>query len=325
MSELSPQSGGTAAVEIAGVNKTFENVKAVRSLDLSIPAGSTYGLLGPNGAGKTTTIRMILRIIDPDSGTISILGEPLTARHLDRIGYLPEERGIYKNMTLKGLLAFFGELKGMPSRVSRPKIMEWLERFELADRASSKIKELSKGNQQKVQFISSILHEPDVMIFDEPFSGLDPMNQQVLKDIILDLKRAGKTIIFSTHIIEHAERICDHVAIIARGEKLVAGSVPQVKAAHGGEYVAITFDSWSADAVAAVKRSAVVGKIRENGTTLEVNMKDGADEQILLNELVTAGVRLKRFECTEPSLEQIFLERVGAPDDIISEVRAAHV
>ena len=313
-----------AAVELAAVDKSFDNVRAVRALDLRIPHGSTYGLLGPNGAGKTTTIRMILRIIDVDAGTIHLFGEPLSQAALQRVGYLPEERGLYKNMKLKRLLEFFAELKGVPPRASRPRIMQWLERFELADRAESKVKELSKGNQQKVQFISAILHEPDIMIFDEPFGGLDPINQQILKDIIVELKRAGKTIIFSTHIIEHAERICDHVCIIARGVKVVDGSLSEVKTAHGGDYVAITFDRWSADVVEEVKRSALIQRVRENGTTLEVGMKPNADPQQLLQQLVKTGVRLKRFECTEPSLEQVFLERVGASDDIIREVKEAH-
>jgi ABC-2 type transport system ATP-binding protein len=293
---------------------------------LSIPRGSTYGLLGPNGAGKTTTIRMILRIIDPDAGgSIKLFGDPLTAASLDRIGYLPEERGIYKNMKVKRLLSFFAELKGMPPRVSRKKITDWLERFELGDRAESKVKELSKGNQQKVQFISSILHEPEVMIFDEPFSGLDPLNQQLLKQIIGDLKRAGKTIIFSTHIIEHAERICDHVCIMAKGEKVADGTVSHVKTEHGGEYIAIAFDEWSAGAVDLVKQSPVVGRVRENGTTLEVSLKPDGDAQELLKQLVASGVRIKRFECTEPSLEEVFLERVGASDDMMAEMRGAHV
>jgi ABC-2 type transport system ATP-binding protein len=314
------------AVQLDGINKSFDNVHAVKSLDLLIPAGSTYGMLGPNGAGKTTTIRMILRIIDPESGSIRLFGEPLHPKALDRIGFLPEERGLYKNMKVKRLLSFFAELKGMPPRVSRKKIADWLERFELGDRADSKVKELSKGNQQKVQFISAILHEPDLMILDEPFSGLDPINQQVLKDIIVDLKRAGKTIIFSTHIIEHAERICDHVCIIAKGAKVADGPVAKVKADHGGAYVAISFDDWSSNAVSLVQRSRVVGRVRENGTTLEVGMKESADPQQLLQELVAAGVRLKRFECTEPSLEQVFLERVGASEEIISEIRSgAHV
>lgn len=312
------------AVELVGINKSFDNVKAVQNLDLVIPAGSTYGLLGPNGAGKTTTIRMILRIIDPDRGSIRFFGDPSSATSLDRIGYLPEERGIYKNMKVRRLLSFFAELKGMPPRESKKRSLDWLERFDLGDRADSKIKELSKGNQQKVQFISAILHEPDVMILDEPFSGLDPINQQVLKEIIVDLKRAGRTIIFSTHIIEHAERICDHVAIIAKGRKVADGTVPGVKKSHGGDYIAIAFEDWSLDAVATVQRSNTVAAVRENGSTLEVDLKDGADAQSLLRELVDGGLRLRRFESTEPSLEQIFLERVGAPEETAAEIREAH-
>ena len=313
------------AVRLSDIRKTFEGVVAVDALNLAIPSGSTYGVLGPNGAGKTTTIRMILRIIDADTGTIDIFGQPLAPAALDRIGYLPEERGIYKNMKLRRLLTFFAELKGMSARDSKPRIMQWLERFDLADRAESRVKELSKGNQQKVQFISAILHEPDIMILDEPFSGLDPINQQILKDIIVELKRAGKTIIFSTHIIEHAERICDHVCIIAKGRKVADGTIPQVKKEHGGEYIAIAFDSWSASSVEEVRRSPVVADMRENGQTVEANLRKGADAQELLKQLVNKGVRLKRFELTEPSLEEIFLDKVGASDEIASEVRASHV
>src|SRR5688572_8891800 len=279
-----------SAVELNDINKSYENVAAVKSLDLVIPPGSTYGMLGPNGAGKTTTIRMILRIIDPESGSIRLFGEPLHPKALDRIGYLPEERGLYKNMKVKRLLSFFAGLKGMPPRVSRQKIADWLERFELGDRADSKVKELSKGNQQKVQFISAILHEPDLMILDEPFSGLDPINQQVLKDIIVDLKRSGKTIIFSTHIIEHAERICDHVCIISKGRKVADGSIPQVKKQHGGDYIAIAFESWSAGSVEEVRRHAVVADARENSGTLEISLRPGADAQQLLKHLVDRNV-----------------------------------
>jgi ABC-2 type transport system ATP-binding protein len=313
------------AVQLSGIRKTFEGVVAVDGLDLTIPRGTTYGVLGPNGAGKTTTIRMILRIIDADAGRIDIFGEPLAPASLDRFGYLPEERGIYKNMKLRRLLSFFAELKGMSPRDSKPRISRWLERFDLADRAEAKIKELSKGNQQKVQFISAILHEPEIMILDEPFSGLDPINQQILKDIIVDLKRAGKTIIFSTHIIEHAERICDHVCIISKGRKVADGSIPQVKKQHGGDYIAIAFESWSAGSVEEVRRHAVVADARENSGTLEISLRPGADAQQLLKHLVDRNVRLKRFEYAEPSLEQIFLEKVGATDEIAREVRAAHV
>jgi ABC-2 type transport system ATP-binding protein len=310
------------AVRLSGIRKTFEGVVAVDALDLAIPRGSTYGVLGPNGAGKTTTIRMILRIIDADEGDIDIFGQPLAPASLDRIGYLPEERGIHKNMKLRRLLTFFAELKGMSARDSKPRIMQWLERFDLVDRAEAKVKELSKGNQQKVQFISAILHEPDIMILDEPFSGLDPINQQILKEIIVDLKRAGKTIIFSTHIIEHAERICDHVCILSKGKKVADGTMGQVKKEYGGDYIAIAFENRDASAIEEVRRNPVVGHVRENGDTLEVSLKNGGDAQQLLKHLVDRNIRLKRFEYAEPSLEQIFLAKVGASEEIMSEMRA---
>jgi ABC-2 type transport system ATP-binding protein len=315
---------GALAMELRGLNKSFDGKFAVRNLDLLIPRGSTYGLLGPNGAGKTTTIRMALRILDPDSGEIRILGEPLSQDSLRVIGYLPEERGIYRQMRVRRLLQFFAELKGMSRRDSSPRINHWLERFELADRANSKVQELSKGNQQKIQFISAILHDPEIMVFDEPFSGLDPINQQILKDIIVQLKRAGKTIVFSTHIIEHAERICDHVCIIANGDKVVDGTMKQVKRQHGENYVAVTLDPWTRESSHAIQTSRLVQSARENGAIVEISLRNGVDPQAFLQELLQAGVRLKRFEHGEPSLEQIFLDRVGAPDDIIGEIEAAH-
>ncbi len=317
--------GAGPAVELAGLCKSFGGKIAVRDFDMTIPRASTYGLLGPNGAGKTTTIRMMLRVLDPDSGQVRVLGEPLTQASLNHFGYLPEERGIYRQMRVKRLLQFFAELKGMPKRVAVQKIMYWLERFELADRANSKVQELSKGNQQKIQFISAILHEPEIVVMDEPFSGLDPINQQLLKEIIVDLKRAGKTIIFSTHIIENAERICDHVCIMARGAKVADGTMSQVKRIHGDNYVAITFDPWTREASSALRAATVVVSARENGSTAEVMLRPGADPQELLRHLVQAGVRIKRFDYGEPSLEQVFLEKVGAPDDVSKEIEAAHV
>ena len=315
---------GTPAIELVGLNKSFDGKVAVRDMSLTIPRGSTYGLLGPNGAGKTTTIRMALRILDPDSGQIRILGEKLKQDSLKVMGYLPEERGIYRQMRVKRLLQFFAELKGMPARESAGRISSWLERFELADRANSKVQELSKGNQQKIQFISAILHEPEIMIFDEPFSGLDPINQQVLKDIIVDLKRSGKTIVFSTHIIEHAERICDHVCIMAKGESVANGTMSQVKRLHGENYVAVTLDPWTKEASRAITSSRMVAHSRENGALVEISLRNDADPHAFLQELIGGGIRIKKFEHGEPSLEQIFLEKVGAPDDIIGEIEAAH-
>jgi ABC-2 type transport system ATP-binding protein len=307
------------AIELRGISKSYDDFQAVKPLDLVVPRGATYGLLGPNGAGKTTTIRMTLRILEPDTGEVMILGRPQSQEGLDRIGYLPEERGVYRRMKVRALLSFFGELKGVPPKQSRPRIDEWLERLELADRADAKLQELSKGMQQKVQFIGAILHDPEIVVLDEPFSGLDPINQRVLREIITELKQAGRTIVFSTHIIEHAERICDHVCIIARGSKVTDGTIADVKRVHGSEYVALRLDEWSPEAVATVRRLPDVREVREQGTELEVALRDGADPRLLLQQLVAAGLRLRRFEVTEPSLEQIFIETVGARDALEGE------
>ena len=316
----------SAAIELRGVTKAFGDFVAVHPLDLLIPRGSTYGLLGPNGAGKTTTIRMILRIIEADTGSIDILGEPQSQRGLDRIGYLPEERGIYRRMKVRRLLSFFAELKGISPRESGPRIGEWLERLELTDRADAKLQELSKGMQQKIQFIGAVLHEPEVVILDEPFSGLDPINQRVLREIITDLKRAGRTILFSTHIIEHAERICDHVCIIGRGSKVVDGPIAEVKQRHGTGYVAITLAEWSSGVIDGLRRLPQVAELREQGSTLELRLREHADPQELLRQLVGQRLAVKRFEVTEPSLEQIFIERVGAQTDaLISDEELVHV
>ena len=232
------------AIDIRKVVKRFGDFVAVRELSLQVPRGSVYGLLGPNGAGKTTTIRMILDVLLPDSGTISLFGRPNTDYGvLDRVGYLPEERGLYKKMQVRRVLLFLAELKGMRPAEVTPRIDEWLERFGLVtpqkNWGDAKIDELSRGMQQKVQFIATLLHDPDLVILDEPFSGLDPINAQALKDAVLELKRRGKTVIFSTHVMDNAEKMCDSVCIIARGEKVLDGSVTEVKRAAGTRNVAI--------------------------------------------------------------------------------------
>ena len=236
-----------AAVLIRGVAKRFERHVAVDGLSLTVPRGSVYGLLGPNGAGKTTTIRMILNIIAPDEGEISVLGRPVaTSDVTDRIGYLPEERGLYKKMQVRQVLRFLAELKGVPARVADGRINAWLERLGLAtemkDWGSAKVDELSRGMQQKVQFIGALVHEPELVILDEPFSGLDPINAQALKDTVVELKRSGKTVIFSTHLMENAERMCDAVCIISNGVKVLDGTVTAVKADYGNQRVAVALD-----------------------------------------------------------------------------------
>ncbi len=315
------------ALELTGVSKYYGKFPAVRDLDLTIPRGSTYGVLGPNGAGKTTTIRMALRILEPDTGSIAILGQPLSQEGLDQVGYLPEERGIYRRMKVRDLLVFLAELKGMRGRDAKPEIDRWLERMDLGAWADKKVQDLSKGMQQKVQFIGAVLHEPELIVLDEPFSGLDPINQQVLREIVVELKRANRTIIFSTHIIEHAERICDHVCIIAQGRKVADGRVPQLKQEHGGDYVAIGFERPDIDAERVRRALPTVAGVRQHGTVAEVGLQPGTDPQDLLVHLVNQGIRLRRFECTEPSLEEIFLACVASaePRPVIEEEELAHV
>jgi ABC-2 type transport system ATP-binding protein len=306
------------AIEIENVTKRYAEHVAVRDLTLHIPKGSVYGLLGPNGAGKTTTIRMILNIIAPDQGTIRIFGAPSSdSRITDRIGYLPEERGLYRKMQVRRILRFLAELKGVPRSVSDGRITEWLERFDLKtaekDWGLAKIDELSRGMQQKVQFIGTLLHDPDLVILDEPFSGLDPINSQALKDTIMDLKHRGKTVIFSTHLMDNAERICDSVCIIARGEKVLDGSITSIKQSHGTRNIALSLDGGASNRVNEILADRrLVSRVDDSNRYFEIEMAAGANPQELLRRVVDTGASVQRFEMVQASLHQIFLERVGA-------------
>ena len=306
------------AIEIENVTKRYAEHVAVRDLTLHIPKGSVYGLLGPNGAGKTTTIRMILNIIAPDQGTIRIFGAPSSdSRITDRIGYLPEERGLYRKMQVRRILRFLAELKGVPRSVSDGRITEWLERFDLKtaekDWGLAKIDELSRGMQQKVQFIGTLLHDPDLVILDEPFSGLDPINSQALKDTIMDLKHRGKTVIFSTHLMDNAERICDSVCIIARGEKVLDGSITSIKQSHGTRNIALSLDGGASNGVNEILADRrLVSRVDDSNRYFEIEMAAGANPQELLRRVVDTGASVQRFEMVQASLHQIFLERVGA-------------
>jgi ABC-2 type transport system ATP-binding protein len=313
------------AIDIRGVVKRYEEHVAVRELSLQVPRGSVYGLLGPNGAGKTTTIRMILDIIAPDAGTIAIFGRPhREAGLLDRVGYLPEERGLYRKMQVRRVLRFLAELKGLNGSDADKRIDEWLDRLGLTtkerDWGNSKIDELSRGMQQKVQFIATLLHEPELVILDEPFSGLDPINAQALKDAVVDLKRRGKTVIFSTHVMENAERMCDAVCIIARGEKVLDGRVTDVRSSSGRRNVALTLGGDGSpngapmeNGVGHVLRDAsLVRRFDDNNRFFEIELAPGADAQLLLRRLIEVGANIERFELVLPSLHQIFIERVGA-------------
>src|SRR5260221_300206 len=306
------------AIDIVNVTKRYAEHTAVRDLTLRVPTGSVYGILGPNGAGKTTTIRMILNIIAPDSGMIHIFGRPSNDPKItERLGYLPEERGLYRKMQVRRVLKFLAELKGVKGKDADRRIDEWLERLSLKtpekDWGLSKIDELSRGMQQKVQFIGTLLHDPDLVILDEPFSGLDPINAQALKDTIVDLKRLGKTVIFSTHLMDNAERICDSVCIIARGEKVLDGSIAAIKGSHGARNVAVALEGGSSNGVGEIFADRrLVQRVDDSNRYFEVELVEGANAQELLHRIVATGAVIQRFELVQPSLHQIFLERVGA-------------
>ena len=304
------------AVDIRSVVKRFSGHTAVRSVSLQVPRGSVYGLLGPNGAGKTTTIRMVLNIIEPDEGSIQVFGLPNTTKGLtDRIGYLPEERGLYKKMQVRRLLRFLAELKGVPARVADERITEWMERLGLRtpdkDWGLAKVDDLSRGMQQKVQFIGTLLHDPELVVLDEPFSGLDPINAQALKDTVVELRRSGKTVIFSTHLMDNAERLCDAVCIISRGEKVLDGRLSEVKEEYGSRHVALALES--GDGVSEILADPrLVRRVDEGNRFFEIELAEGSDPQELLRRVVASGARVQRFELVQPSLHQIFLDRVGA-------------
>ena len=299
-------------VAVDRITKRFAGHTAVDALSLSVPPGVIYGLLGPNGAGKTTTIRMIMDIIVPDDGTVQLFGRTGSGRALsERIGFLPEERGLYPKMRVIDVLIFLAETKGVNRRAARKGATEWLERLGLADWRMRKVSDLSKGMQQKVQFISTILHDPDLLILDEPFSGLDPVNSQVLRDTVVDWRRRGKTILLSTHIMEHAEKLCDHLCIIARGKKLVDGTLTAVKQSHGGRHVIIAFDGNQGSATQIFADPRLVARKQDFGQEAELELAPGADAQEILRALVTSGARLSRFELATPSLHKIFVDLVG--------------
>jgi ABC-2 type transport system ATP-binding protein len=294
------------------VTKNFAGHTAVDSLSLAVPPGTIYGLLGPNGAGKTTTLRMIMDIYEPDAGSVRVFDTARGGRmHSARIGYLPEERGLYPRMRVLDVLLFLAEAKGVSRRSARVKALEWLERLGLGDWKMRKVSDLSKGMQQKVQFISTVLHDPELVILDEPFSGLDPVNSQVLRDTVLEYKRRGKTVLFSTHIMEHAEKLCDRLCIIARGKKLIDGTLGEVKQQHGGKHVIVAFDGSQGGAAQVFADRKLVSKTEDFGQEAELELAPGADAQEILRALVQSGARLSRFEIASPSLHKIFVDLVG--------------
>jgi len=302
------------------VTKRFAGHTAVDGLSLSVRAGVIFGLLGPNGAGKTTSIRVIMDIFQPDEGSVQLFGERAGRDHSARIGYLPEERGLYPRMRVLDVLVFLAEVKGVPRRAARLRALEWLDRLGLGDWRLRRVNELSKGMQQKVQFISTMLHDPDLVILDEPFSGLDPVNAHVMKDTVLELRRRGKTILFSTHIMEQAEKLCDELCIIARGKKLVDGALSDIKRTRGGHHLVIGFDGSAGGAQQVFADKGLVKRVDDYGQYAELELAAGADAQQILQRLVASGARLSRFELMEPSLNKIFIDLVG-PEAARAEAR----
>ena len=293
-------------VKLDGVTKSFGEFTAVRELSLNVRAGRVFGLLGPNGAGKTTTIRMIVNITAPDSGSISLFGQKIDPKVQDRIGYLPEERGLYRRMRISDQLRFFAELKNIRKKVIESKIDEWLARVKLSEWKNKRSMELSKGMQQKVQFITTVLHDPDLLILDEPFSGLDPINVELLKEVVLDLKRAGKTIIFSTHQMEVAEKICDDICLLNRSQKVFEGSLREIKRSFGRNSVAVRCEG--GDGV--LDDPALVSKVVRHADEAQALLAAGADAQKLLKRLIDSGAVIGKFEMMEPSLNDIFITKV---------------
>jgi ABC-2 type transport system ATP-binding protein len=301
-----------SAIRADHVTKRFAGHTAVHALSLDVPTGGVFGLLGPNGAGKSTTIRMIMHMIEPDEGQVTLFGGPLSGRQLSaRIGFLPEERGLYPRMEVLEHLIFLGEAKGLRRQDARVRALRWLDRLGLADWGRRKVQELSKGMQQKVQFISTLQHDPELVLLDEPFSGLDPVNLQVMKDVVVEIARSGRTVLFSTHIMEQAERMCDRIAIIARGEKLVDGKLSDIKRDAGNRHVYLAFSHDAERARGVLADGALVARADDSGASAEVELAPGADADRLLRALVDSGVGLSRFEVAEPSLQSIFIAKVG--------------
>jgi ABC-2 type transport system ATP-binding protein len=295
------------AVEIDHVTKTFGQHTAVDDLTLQVPAGTVYGFIGPNGSGKTTTLRMIMRIFHPDQGAITVLGEHSLTAANDRVGYLPEERGLYKQMKVRDILRFYAELKGF--RDSKPAIDAWLDRMSLTDWADKRVEALSKGMAQKVQFIATVIAKPELVILDEPFSGLDPVNMEVLRDAVLDLKREGATVIFSTHDMGVAERMCDFIFMIYKGRKVLDGTLEVIQDKFGSDTLRVRLE----DDLAYLDDLPGVVKVTDFGRLKELRLDPGADSQDLLQRLMARG-NVRHFELTRPSLHDIFV-RIAAPQE----------
>jgi len=290
-------------LKLENIRKEFDGKVAVDNLSLDIPKGIIFGIIGPNGAGKTTTIRMIMNIIAPDAGKIYFDGREVGDDFKNHVGYLPEERGLYKKLTLSEVMIYMAELKGAPASQTRGRIDSWLNKMDLLEYKDRKVEDLSKGMQQKLQFITTILHDPDIIILDELFSGLDPINMELIKNVLLDLKRAGKTILFSTHVMEQAEKLCDNICMISFGKKVIDGTMSSVKAQFGKNTVQIDIEGDGAF----IKDLPGVKEMTEFNNYIELHLAEGAEPSEILKTVI-GRVKVNRFEVMEPSLYKIFID-----------------
>lgn len=292
------------AISLENITKSYDGVHAVNDVTLRVRQGAILGLLGPNGAGKTSTIRMIMNILIPDAGSIRVFDRPVSGESRQSIGYLPEERGLYPRMQVRAVIAFLAALRGMPEPEADRRAREWLDRFELGDWSEKEVHDLSKGMQQKVQFISAILHKPPLLILDEPFSGLDPVNATIVKDVMLEMRDQGSTVVLSTHRMEQVETMCDSICLIDKGRNVLDGDLRAIKQSYGKNTIRIEFSGpdgfLSHPAVASLNRFA-------NGA--EAKLKPGADAQEVLKAAVQSSAQINRFELLEPSLNEIFIEK----------------
>jgi ABC-2 type transport system ATP-binding protein len=297
------------AAVLGNVCKSFGEVHAVDHLNVTVPAGSIYGFLGPNGAGKTTTIRMIMNIFRPDSGDISLFEGCSVEQAKDRIGYMPEERGLYRKMTTRSVLAYFGAIKGVTSDELDRRVPEWLERVDLAKWADKKVEELSRGMHQKLQFAVTAINDPELLILDEPFSGLDPINTDLLRDIILEMRQEGKTIIFSTHVMHEAEKLCEFILLVNKGKVVLDDRLDRIRSRQKSDIVSVELEGETSF----IRELPLVVNVVPDGNRLDITLERDAEPQDLLRALMDR-VRVQAFEVKVPSLHEIFVDLVGKSD-----------
>ena len=308
-------------LEARNLVKTFNQIRAVDNVSFSVPEGSVFGIIGRNGAGKTTTIRMMMNIYLPDSGEVVLQGTKIGQEFRSKVGYLPEERGLYQKMKVFETLLYFAELKGKTGKEIEKKANEYLERFQLSDRKGSKLEDLSKGNQQKIQFITTVLHDPEFIILDEPFSGLDPINIDILREIIIELKQKGKVIIFSTHLMDFAEKMCDHITMIDKGKVILNGSLKDIKAQYAQKNVSINYEG----DISFIKNNSMVEHFEDFGNSIGIRVKDASQIQNLLKLLVEKNIIIRKFNANEISLQEIFVELAGRNGINTFYTEASHV